>query len=165
MPCLWYIFRLLAHTLVRTRMIPNPKDRVLQWHIQFSFKMAGFHWATDIYFTQFRWIFKELYRFPMENMLCCTLLSCVLNWCVFLCVTTRKPQNLEPANLYNIVDKWNVNREKFKVWQFDFLNNKYKYTCRLINKRCALVFICIIIDLHLITLICAKLLSISSYII
>jgi hypothetical protein len=32
------------------------------------------------------------------------------------------------------------------------------------NKRCALVFICIIIDLHLITLICAKLLTISSYI-
>ena len=30
--------------------------------------------------------------------------------------------------------------------------------------RCALVFICIIIDLHLITLICTKLLSISSYI-
>ena len=36
--------------------------------------------------------------------------------------------------------------------------------CRLINKRCALVFISIIIDLHLITLIWAKLLSISSYI-
>jgi hypothetical protein len=31
-------------------------------------------------------------------------LSCVLNWCVFLCVTTRKPQNLDSANLYNIVD-------------------------------------------------------------
>ena len=30
--------------------------------------------------------------------------------------------------------------------------------------RCALVFICIIIDLHLITLICTKLLSNSSYI-
>ena len=30
--------------------------------------------------------------------------------------------------------------------------------------RCALVFICIIIDLHLITLICTKLLSISSHI-
>ena len=30
--------------------------------------------------------------------------------------------------------------------------------------RCALVFICVIIDLHLITLICTKLPSISSYI-
>ena len=30
--------------------------------------------------------------------------------------------------------------------------------------RCALVFICITINLHLITLICAKLLSNSSYI-
>jgi hypothetical protein len=30
--------------------------------------------------------------------------------------------------------------------------------------RCALVFVCIIIDLHLITLICTKLLSNSSYI-
>jgi hypothetical protein len=70
---MWYIFRSSAHTLVRTRTIPNSKNRVLQWHIQFSFKMAVFHWATNIYFTQFRWIFKELCRFPMENMLCCTL--------------------------------------------------------------------------------------------
>jgi hypothetical protein len=76
-----YMFRSSARTLVRTRTIPNSKDRVLQWHIQLSFKIAVFHWATNIYCTQFRWI-----------------------------------------------------------------------------------FICIIIDLHLITLICAKLLSISSYI-
>jgi hypothetical protein len=96
----------IAHTLVRTRTIPNAKDRVLQWHIQFSFKMAVFHWAIEIYISHnFVEFSKNCAGFSYGKYVGLhSGLSCVLNWCVFLCVTTRKPQNLDSANLYNIVD-------------------------------------------------------------
>ena len=44
------------------------------------------------------------------------------------------------------------------------IKHYFSFIKHYINKRCALVFIGIIIDLHLIALIWAKLLSISSYI-
>ena len=65
----------------------------------------------------------------------------------------------------------NINKKRAKYYRethslrFDSLTFKItsiNIRCRLINMRCALVFICIILDLHLITLIYAKLLSISS---
>jgi hypothetical protein len=79
MPCLWYIFRLLAHTQFRTPRIECSSDifsSVSKWRL--------FTERSNIYFTQFRWIFKELCRFPMENMLCRTLdsFACWIN--VFL---------------------------------------------------------------------------------
>ena len=112
MPCLWYIFRLLAHTLVHTRTILNPKavqfpnrgfslsDQnilISQSFVEFSKNCAGFLWI---------------------------FLRCVALW-TFLRVelmfffsywTPRKPQNLDPANLYNIVEYKQGQVKGLTVW-------------------------------------------------
>jgi hypothetical protein len=48
------------------------------------------------------------------------ILRCVALWpflrVELVCATTRKPQNLDPANLYNIVEMWNINKDKLKVF-------------------------------------------------
>ena len=82
MPCLWYIFRLLAHILTCT----HAHNSELQgWHIQSSFKMAAFGWMVKIYFTQFRWIFKEL----------CRVLKCSLRYLQLETIKIVKIWNFE----------------------------------------------------------------------
>jgi hypothetical protein len=53
--CLWYIFRLLAHTLVRTRTIPNSNgdfsqsDQTIFYTVSLNFHFAGFLWTSVVY--------------------------------------------------------------------------------------------------------------------
>ena len=79
MPCLWYIFCLLDNTLVRTRTIPNSKDRELQCSsapVTYSvqFQNGGFSQSDLIYISHsFVEFLKNCTGFPMKNTLCRTL--------------------------------------------------------------------------------------------
>ena len=69
-----------------------------------QFQNGGFSLSDLLYFTvslNFQKIVPVSYGKYLVSQ---SGRSCVLNECVFLCVTTRKPQNLDPANLYNIVE-------------------------------------------------------------
>jgi hypothetical protein len=116
-------FCLLANTLARTRTIPNSKDRELQCSSDIFTSVSKWRLFTErsnIYFTQFRWIFKELYRFSYEKYVVShSGLSGVLNECIFLSVMTRKPQNLDRANFYNIVEYKQGQVKGLTVWLFN----------------------------------------------
>jgi hypothetical protein len=65
----------------------------------------------------------------MQNKMCCTLdsLACCID--VFFFVQRLENHKIWTQRIYTILwIKWNINKDKLKVWQFDFLNNKYKYT-------------------------------------
>jgi hypothetical protein len=114
MPCLWYIFRLLAHTLVRTRTIPNSNggfsqsDQTIFYNsfVEFSKNCAGFLWILRC---------VVLWTFLRVELMCFSLCN------------DSKTTKFGPSEFIQYIEGY-LNKDKSKVCQFDFLINNYKYT-------------------------------------
>jgi hypothetical protein len=86
-PCLWYIFRLLAHTLVRTRTIPNSKGRVPQPLVTYSVFSPVSKWR---HFTEWSiYISHSFVKFSKNCAGFLWILRCVAHW-TFLRVENPK---------------------------------------------------------------------------
>jgi hypothetical protein len=101
------------------RLFTEWSNYILHSFVEFSKNCAGFLWILRC---------VVLWTFLRVELMCFSLCN------------DSKTTKFGPSEFIQYIEGY-LNKDKLKVWQFDFLINNYKYTSWTHNIRCVLVLI------------------------